>query len=186
VKNRSDVRWSPYYRLSIENMTELDLRHSPWNEGLGISSQFLDHQLYVLGCIVNASSSFDDLGHRSLVELRKQFQETEIGRLLLTIAVAVRNGIDQNPRRAKYWLHGQQDDVGTLANDDKGESLLSFREACNKIVHCVSVNFHYKSEHPKRGMALTPLVYLYGTKGEREWKATIDVNKLIHVASQLT
>jgi hypothetical protein len=61
-----------------------------------------DYQLYMLGCVVNASSSFDDLGDHSLVELRKQFQETEIGRILLTVAVAVRNGIDQNPRRAPH------------------------------------------------------------------------------------
>jgi hypothetical protein len=151
---------SSYYRLSIENMAELDLRQSPWNEGLGISSQFLDHQLYMLGCVVNASSSFDNLGDHSLVGLRQQFQETEIGRLLLTAAVAVRNGIDQNPRRAEYCLQDRQDDVGTLANDGKEESLLSFREACNKIVHCVSINFHYTSERPRRGMAITPLVHL--------------------------
>jgi hypothetical protein len=35
-------------------------------------------------------------------------------------------------------------------------------------------------------MALNPVVHLYGTKGEQEWKATIEINKFIGVATQLT
>ena len=95
-------------------MAELDLRKSPWNDGLGISSEFLDHQLYLLGCMVHASVAFETLGNHPLLTLRQQFQEIEIGRRLLTIAVAVRNAMDQNPSRAEYWLQGVEDNVGTL------------------------------------------------------------------------
>jgi hypothetical protein len=170
-------------------MAELDLRKSPWNEGLGISSEFLDHQLYLLGCMVHASPAFDALGNHPLLTLRQQFQETEVGRLLLNIAVAVRNAMDQNPSRADYSLQGVADNVGSLTNlgrNNETESVLIFREACNKLVHCLSISFHYVSENPRRGMALTPFVHVYGTKGEVEWKATIDVNKFIGVASKLT
>jgi hypothetical protein len=170
-------------------MAELDLRKSPWNEGLGISREFLDHQLYVLGCMVHASPAFDALGDHPLCELRQKLQETEIGRLLLTIAVAARNAMDQNSSRAEYWLQGIEDNVGTLKNaarEKEAESVLNFREACNKLVHCLSINFHYVSETPRRGMALTPFVHLYGTKGQQDWKATIEINKFIGVASQLT
>ena len=97
--------------------------------------------------------------------------------------------MDHNPSRAEYWLQGVDDDVGTLkriAREKETESVLNFREACNKLVHCVSINFHYMSEKPRRGMALIPLVHLYGTKGQEDWKATIEINKFIEVASQLT
>jgi hypothetical protein len=170
-------------------MAELDLRKSPWNEGLGISSEFLDHQLYLLGCMVHASAAFDKLGNNPLCNLRQQFQEAEIGRLLLTIAVAVRNAMDQNPSRAEYWLQGIKDDVGVLKNlasQKDVERTLSFREACNKLVHCLSINFHYVAEKPRRGMALVPRVHLYGTRGKEEWKATIEIDRFIEVASQLT
>lgn len=168
-------------------MAELDLRKSPWNEGLGISGQFLDRQLYLLGCMVHASLAFDALADHPLCELRQEFQETEIGRLLLTIAVAVRNAMDQDSSWAEYRLQGIEDNVGTLRNVAREkESVLNFREACNKLVHCTSINFHYVSETPRRGMALTPFVHLYGTKGQQDWKATIDINKFIGVASQLT
>lgn len=168
-------------------MAELDLRKSPWNEGLGISSEFLDHQIYLLGCMVHASAAFETLGDHPLLGLRQQFQEAEIGRVLLTIAVAVRNAMDQNPSRAEYWTQGVDDNVGTLNwLGSKKESVLIFREACNKLIHCLSINFHYVSENPRRGMAIVPLVHLYGMKEQKEWKATIDINKFIGVASQLT
>ena len=170
------------------HMTELDLRSSPWNEGLDISGEFLNRQLYLLGCMIHASSAIDSLGNHPLRTLRQQYQEAEIGRLLLTIAVAVRNAMDQDPWRANYWLQWVDDGVGSMKNlGQKNEAKsLSFREACNKLIHCLSINFHYVSENPRRGMALAPLVHLYCTKGEVEWKATIDVSQFIEVAWQLT
>ena len=167
-------------------MSELDLRKSPWNEGLGIPGEFLDQQLYLLACMVNASRLFDDPQMTALAALRQQFQEVEIGRLLLTIAAAVRNGMDQNPARAEYWMEGTDNNVGTLTGEGREEEVLSFREACNKIIHCLSLNFHYVLEQPRRGTALEPLVHVYGFKSKQEWKATIRLNEFIRVAHQLT
>lgn len=171
-------------------MSELDLRKSPWNEGIYISGEFLNHQLYLLGCMVHASHAFESFGNHSLLSLREQFQETEVGRLLLIIAVAVRSTMDQNPSRAEYWLQGMEDKVGTLTifGEKEIESALKFREACNKLIHCLSINFHYVADNPRRGMALTPRVHLYGAtkeQKEKEWKATIEINNFIEVASQL-
>lgn len=168
-------------------MTELDLRQSPWNEGLGISSEYLDHQLYLLGCMVHASPVFDSLGDHAL-NLRAKFQETQIGQALLTVAVAIRNAMDQNPSRAGYWLDGIDENVGTLyPTVESGEQVsLTIREACNKVIHCASINFHYLSDAPRRGLALEPRAHLYGTHGDKEWKATIDINRFIQVAAQLT
>lgn len=75
---------------------------------------------------------------------------------------------------------------GTLEpmNSKKNATLvLNFCEACNKILHCLSINFDYISENPKRGMALNPFVHLYGSKGEQEWKATIDINRFVELAA---
>jgi hypothetical protein len=169
-------------------VTELDLRRSPWNEGLGISSEYLDHQLYLLGCMVHASPVFDPLGDHALLNLRAKFQETQIGQALLTVAVAIRNAMDQNPSRAGYWLDGIDANVGTFYPTDQSSEQVSLtiREACNKVIHCVSINFHYLSDAPRRGLALQPKVHLYGTHGNKDWKATIDINRFIQVAAQLT
>lgn len=186
---RKSVLWVTRQTLTFKHMTELDLRKSPWNEGLDISAEFLNHQLYLLGCMIHAGPAFDKLGNHPLCYLRQEFQEREIGRVLLTIAVALRNAMDQNPSRAEYWLQGVEDEVGTIRNLTHGRekaSVLNFREACNKLVHCLSINFHYLSKKPQMGMALAPFVHLYGTKGKEEWKATIEINKFIGVAAQLT
>lgn len=166
-------------------MAELDVRKSPWNEGLGIRAEFLSYQLYLLACMINASRSFDGPEMAAYAVLRQQFQEVEIGRILLTLAAAVRNGMDQNPVRAEHWMEGVDDMVGTLYREGKNGEALSFREACNKVIHCLSLNFHYVSEQPRRGTALEPLVHIYGLKGEEEWKATIKLNEFIRVANQL-
>lgn len=169
-------------------MTELDLRQSPWNEGLGISSEYLDHQLYLLGCMVHASPVFDSLEDHALLKLRTRFQESQIGQALLGVAVAIRNAMDQNPSRANYWLDGIEASVGTLYPSEKSSEqvTLTIREACNKVIHCISINFHYVSDEPRRGLALEPQVHLYGTHGSKDWKATIDIDRFIQVASQLT
>jgi hypothetical protein len=124
---------------SDSRVTELDLRQSPWNEGLGISTDFLDRELYLLACIVNASPALDELGDERLCTLRQQFQEVEIGRILLTVAVTIRNAMDQNPARAAYWLKDMQDEVGTLAREEKDEARLSFRggvqQDCSRPFH---------------------------------------------------
>ncbi len=169
-------------------MTELDLRRSPWNEGLGISSEYLDHQLYLLGCMVHASAVFDTLADHALLDLRKQFQEREIGRGLLSVVVAIRNAMDQNPARADYWLEGIDTTVGVLYPivDGNEQAPLTIREACNKVIHCSSINFHYVCDLPRRGLALEPKIHLYGSHGNRDWKATLDIDRFIHVAAQLT
>lgn len=170
-------------------MAELDLRRSPWNDGIGISGDFLDRQLYLLGCMVHASAAFEKLDDHALRDLRQQFQEAEIGRLLLTIAAAVRNAMDQNPSRSEYWLRELDINVGILERSKDTaipKDTLDFREACNKLIHCLSINFDYDTDQPRRGMALRHFVHLYGFHGKQNWKATIDINRFIEVAAQLT
>jgi hypothetical protein len=178
----------PPLRWKLDHMTELDLRQSPWNEGLGLSSEYLNQQLYLLGCMVHASAVLDSLPDHALLNLRTQFQEIQIGQVLLGVAVAIRNAMDQNPARAQYWLDGIDANVGTLypTAQESTQLSLTVREACNKIIHCDSINFHYVADQPRRGLALEPKVHLYGTHNGKDWKATIDVDRFIHVCAQLT
>jgi hypothetical protein len=167
-------------------MPELDLRRSPWNEGLSVPSDYLLRQLYLLGCAVNASKAIEALGVDALLALRGRFQEAEIGRMLITIAAAIRNAMDQNPSRAEYWMRNLENNVGTLEETGKSTlSALTFREACNKILHCTSLNFDYSKVPPMRGGPVTPVLYLYGERNGKDWKATLNVNAFIDHANNL-
>ena len=170
-------------------MTELDLRASPWNEGLGISYSALSIEIYRLLCMFHASPSMQKSGSDSHLQLRMEHQESEIGRVLLFVAVTLRNAMDQNPSRADYWLsHSPSDVVGVLTPDLKEVKKfedLRFREACNKIIHSDSINFDYKVRKPKRGDVLNPRVHVYGTLRRRHWKATLEIDPFADIACLL-
>jgi folate-dependent tRNA-U54 methylase TrmFO/GidA len=123
------------------------------------------------------------------LELRREHQESEIGRVLLFVAVTIRNAIDQNPSRADYWLsHSPTDVVGVLTPDLKEAKKfekLHFREACNKIIHSESINFDYGVRKPRRGDVLNPRVYIYGEHRRRHWKATIEIDRFTDIACLL-
>jgi hypothetical protein len=168
-------------------MAELDLRKSPWNEGLGVSPDYLLQQLYFLGCAVNASKSIESLGVHGLVALRGRFQESEIGRLLVTVASIIRNAMDQAPARTEYWMKNLDDKVGTFEalGGSSPAATLTFREACNKILHCTALNFDYSEDAPARGGPINPIVHLYGEQKGKGWRATLDVNRFIDHANEL-
>ena len=97
--------------------------------------------------------------------------------------------MDQNTARADYWLsHSPTDVVGVLTPDLKEAKKfedLRFREACNKIIHCDSINFDYRVRKPKRGDVLNPRVHVYGTHKRRHWKATLEVDRFADIACLL-
>lgn len=169
-------------------MTEIDNRKSPWDEGLNIPWQVVSLDLYRLLCIFHASQSIrkDDSDDFSM--LVKEFQESEVGRLLISIAATLRNAQDQNPARFEEWLKGlESDEVGGLISDLDSPSEvkpLGFREALNKIIHCTTINFDYVNEGPKKGDAFLPKVHLYGFY-KTNWKATININQFVKTAEWL-
>lgn len=170
-------------------MSELDLRRSPWNDGLGIPYSVLSVEIYRLLCMFHASPSIQRSNSNSLIDLRREHQECEIGRVLLFVAATIRNAIDQNPSRADYWLnHSPTDVVGVLTPDLKEAKKfkdLHFREACNKIIHCDSINFDYRVRKPKKGDVLSPRVHLYGTHQRHHWKATLEIDRFTDIACLL-
>lgn len=167
--------------------------NSHWNEGLGFSDQFLDHHLYLLSCIVHASPTFDRLNDDSLRRLRASFQEAEIGQLLLTVVVGIRHATDNLDSSYTEFMKtdGENDGcVGKLIinpdSERESKTELTLREACNKLIHSQSFSFDYASETPQTGMAINPLVHVFGAKGSENWKASIDLDQFISIATRRT
>jgi len=149
-----------------------------------VSAEILDRDVYRLVALFHASEKLAKTPER-ICKLRDMYQESEVCRLLLTIAVTARNNMDSNPSRTEYWFDGEDDTVGSLAkNLDQPNQLsdLSFRESCNKIIHCDRVNFDYIEDKPRMGDSLRPRVYLYGEHGQRSWKATLEIDKFSNMA----
>lgn len=165
---------------------ELDLRKSPWNSGMSVRWDVALKEIYYLLNIFYGSKSYDDLDEFCRKFLRQEFQETEVNRILLTLAITIRNMWDFNPPSVETNLEDEDMEVGQLIinlRQPKNTKVLEFREALHKIVHCTSINYEYSSTSTKVGDALLPVVHLYGEKGKFEWKASLDVVRFCVLAT---
>ena len=126
-------------------MTELDLGN--WGTGLGVPYEYSLRDLYYLLALFGASKWFESVPDYCK-KLREDFQECEVRRLLLNIAVMVRNTMDsQNAFRLNDITGLEelsvQDKVGVLFLDEDQTKELTVREGSNKIIHASLLNFDY-------------------------------------------
>jgi len=115
-------------------------------------------------------------------------EKTEISKLLVSIAAYYRVKYDDGSWEHGFWLHEKFMGVGDLIEDttDAGNvSKLGFREACNKIIHAERVHFDGEIHSITKAQYLTPLIHLYGEKGGKEWKATLDVVEFCRAAGNV-
>ena len=107
---------------------------------------------------------------------------SEVSRLLVSIAAMARNGADAT-KAAEEGCHEEYDErqrspVGRLVPDleSPGESIdLSFREACNKVLHALSVQAEREPGREDSAGPLTGFVNLYGEHRGKRWRARIDI-----------
>lgn len=99
----------------------------------------------------------------------------ECQRILIQAAVVARVK-DDNEEKSRLKLGAFETNCGTLIEDlRKPEKIvpLNLRGACNKIIH--ALKFHHDIEKIEGREVINPTVYLYGSRGNKEWKATIEV-----------
>ncbi len=160
-------------------MTESGLRQG---HGIAIPYEYSLRDVYHLLSIFGASGWFDALPSRAQ-ELRSDLQECEIRRLILSVAIMVRNGMDAHGAFRIQDLAGldtlnENDSVGQVQYDsDEKSSPLTLRDASNKILHAEDMTFDYQTEMKviPPGTAVNPIIYVYGRHGSRQWKATIEI-----------
>ncbi len=112
-----------------------------------------------------------------------KFERAEIYRIVFNLAIRARNILDKPTKENKLIaeeITGKLE-LGTVNSD------LSFREACNKIIHSEHINFGivgFKSIAENEG--ITEFIYVYGKKGRKQWKAIIDLIKFSNVLMGLS
>ena len=109
--------------------------------------------------------------------LANEFEKVEIEHLMLQIATLFRSAdtcaleeltSDQrwNPTVGKL-----EQPIGSSIMD------LSLREACNKIIHVWEIKYEIIDGDYEWNRFLKPIVYLYGQKQGKPWKAILDIEK---------
>lgn len=108
------------------------------------------------------------------VDIVGHFFDVETQRILIQAAVVARIK-DDNEEESRLKLGKFETTCGTLTEDldEPIDVQLSLREACNKIIH--ALKFHYDMEDQSGTNIINPVVYLYGRKGRKEWKASLNI-----------
>jgi len=119
--------------------------------------------------------------------MARSFERSEAARLLISVAVRVRGILDTSPSAEWELKRTAPRSVGTLSvvvsdSGRRARSALTFREACNKIIHARHITFDSRLSgrtlHPHIG----PIVYLYGDQRGQEWKATLRIPEFVECA----
>jgi len=180
-------------------MSELELRHPGWNVGYDIDQSLITLELYRLLSSFGGSKflaefrkkikdgNLDEPGCKS--ELRA-VEIQEVSRLLISLAAISRNMLDsfcsfndyEKHNKAssvivgKFYISKADETSPDFSAQGRKPNKLSFREACNKILHADFINFDLSNNETIDHGYLRPFVYLYGQdQKERAWKACLNV-----------
>ena len=152
--------------------------------GHAIEAEVFMLDLYRLVCMVSADQQVAKYAHTSpaIERLQSTFLRSEVTRILISCAVALRIQSDQrqHPVAPPSEL---KSDCGRLypvwPADESAFEVLTLREACNKIIHADNFRFDvvqpYLSDPDAEGDYIQPFVYLYGTKGDKDWRAVLSI-----------
>ena len=146
-----------------------------------IASESIDLEIYQLACVFAASNELYKLSNqyssfKSLVEI---FELSEVSKKLISLAITLRNIIENRQTDTTHKI------VGSWIKDiEKTDELkpLNLREACNKIIHALDVEFF---ETNQEEMILNWKVRLFGSHNKKKWQADIDIKNFLECAFQL-
>jgi hypothetical protein len=155
-----------------------------------IERSLLYTSLYDLGVVVFGSeglarlSSGDD--RDEFDKLRARHEIAQATKLLIENAVVLRNLLDSGrwPMDPIHEIRVDgrpEKDVGVVRVPGTAQQRLSFREACNKIIHAERVSFGMKTL-PDKMACLDGVVELHGKKGRQTWVAEIQLSEFIRMA----
>jgi hypothetical protein len=153
--------------------------------GYPIAAEARDLEVYQLLCEVAASPRIARLAARlpRLERLRTVFEPSEVSRRLIAVAVTCRSVMEVESR-AKPVLRVSKHVVGRLIPDIDKRSVkaqLTFREACNKIIHAEGVTLY----ETLKGDPVRSSISLLGFKGKACWQADVDILEFLNAAHDL-
>jgi hypothetical protein len=160
--------------------------------GPSLPGQVLRLDLYRLVCYFQASAYLANLSDGGdfcpWQGLRDEFQDSEIMRILLQAAVAVRfigAGHADNKRAQKDWL---EESVGKLFKNvgDTAFQPLPLREACNKIIHAKNIVLDSNESGNPYEHFIKPHIFCYDDFEQKTgWRAEIDLLSFVQFCDAL-
>ena len=160
----------------------------------------IEKELYRLLCCFLASPRLSQLaiedyerkgneGIHVLNMFLNAFEKQNIQELLISIAVKLRMIDDRLNIDQEEYINGELNDVGTLTKrtGKTGEKILTIRDACNKIIHAVLIEYSsdWIEVRGKKKTYLKTELLLYDEADKSGWKAKIDIIKFVKVGTNV-
>jgi hypothetical protein len=161
-------------------MTEIPLNSV--QEGVPVNPSNIDLASFRLLSIFLSDKEIQQLRAKNKFkipdELIFQIKHDQITHLLVEIAILYRILDNQLPKDVMYEKARMKRIVGSLYEPVGSKKQgLTMREACNKIIHAVGINFEIRKLSKLNRGYLYPKIYIYGKKGQTDWKAILDIVK---------
>lgn len=142
--------------------------------------------LYRLGCLIASDAMLFEMAEGEsdeMLALRDEFMTDEIVHLLVSIATANRIHLDHLKDARSSHLSPAGDVCGLLQPSvlEDAEIPLTFREACNKIIHAVNIvpeTAGDPAEHP-----IGDLFILRGYRDQKAWQAFLNIGSYIRCSA---
>lgn len=159
--------------------------HRLTHRGHPIEGLSIEREIYWLMTVFGASRrlyQISDGENHSFDAIRRDCEEGEASRLLISVAIMIRSQMDaRGPRPADLDLNRKKV-MGHFWTEGNTRQPLGLRDACNKIIHATGVNFPcLKAKKPSRTY-LGSKVELEGFQGDARWRAVLDVMKFAEAA----
>jgi hypothetical protein len=140
-------------------------------EGFSMNPARIRYDIYRLLATIYASQHFphDDVDTedpRSLAHLAGEFESDESTHLLLAIAISVRTALNRDTEIGRL-------SCGELT-DGTGTTLLTVREACNKVIHAEKIRADVELDG-RRIVRQNPVMLFEGTRDGKKWTARLDL-----------
>lgn len=146
----------------------MEIHNNSFNSILDFDYRHVGRKIVELHAIFQSCYSLCNAPDSSDSRLYKQYEEHFFERasaLLIEVAALVREISNRSDAEEEEELVSRSICGELVKEDGTKTETLSTREACNKILHHKKVNFD----------DARPQIYVYGTKYDKNWKATIDI-----------
>lgn len=158
----------------------------------------IEEKCWKLSSYILSQYDFQDIAHPAneywcIFENKfKDSFETIFFKELIELVGILRALLDSESLKIENEIYGVENVFGLLKNETGETIKLSYREACNKIIHAISyeVKLNYSKQHPldnnKNGYGETeiikfknPKIITQGSFNGKHWNAEIDFLKFI-------
>lgn len=159
------------------------------NQGLRVDPErvrLLSFRLLTIFLASKELNTLRDGEYDSGSDVLSQYERPEIEHLLLQIAILCRTA-DDNAIAGRTFHERYNPSVGKVYPDTAKPDLtvLRLREACNKIIHQEKVNYEVVEGEYPWNRYLEPILHIYGTQNNIEWKTVLDVKEFCYAVCQL-